>query len=246
MKTNAKDGLALVVPWGQSQEQRFKSRMSAAAALAAQQRDPQVPYYMDPFEMTRELVAGEFKPALPDDVTKAWTVAAYPSTSVFREDVAARKQDAELAFVLRHRFLTPDRPDPQHETLKRAVALSSSEDFRRKRARFYEWQEQIIEDQASDEKAIGILEKLLSDYNAATEKALGDVIAKFAFTTIAVSLALGGAALGGVGAGLAIAGGAGLVEFARFWKFDRKLEIDNGDLNAAAMVYDAQKTLSLR
>jgi hypothetical protein len=255
VKTDWKDGLALTVPWDSSKEERFRTRMNAAAALTAQKNSPKATYYMDPFAMTRELNAGEFRPALPADVTKAWAVAAYPSAAAFREDLAASHRMAgiapgedrrsQLAFELRHRFLTPERPDPDHEMLKRAADLSRKDDFRRKRALFYAWQENIIENEIDDEKAIRELEQLLDDYNKATQKAFGEVIAKAVFTTLAIGVGIGGAAVAGGLAGLAAAGGAGLIEFGRFWAFDRKPKIDDGDLNAAAMIHDAEKTLSL-
>src|SRR5579864_5601280 len=40
VKTDKTDGLALMVPWDDSKRARFRSRMSTAAALATQQRDP--------------------------------------------------------------------------------------------------------------------------------------------------------------------------------------------------------------
>jgi hypothetical protein len=249
IKTDTTEGLALVVPWDKSKEERFRSRMSTAAALAAQQRDPQAGWYMDPFEMTRAMNAEEFKPALPDDVTKAWAVAAYPSAEAFRRDLAAaqagEERKAQLAFALRHRFFTPRGPDPRHELLKRAVDLSMKDDFRAKRASFYAWQEDVIENEMTDQKAIRELEQLLAAYDAATEKAFGDVVAKFAFTAMPVTLGLGGALLAGPMAGIVIAGVAGLVEFARYWAFDSKPQIDNGDLNAAAMLHDASGILSV-
>jgi hypothetical protein len=35
--------------------------MSMAVALATQERDPEQTYYMDPFNMTRELIKHEFR-----------------------------------------------------------------------------------------------------------------------------------------------------------------------------------------
>src|SRR5262245_22566113 len=40
VKTDKKNGLALTVPWDASKRERFKNRMSTAAALATQQRTP--------------------------------------------------------------------------------------------------------------------------------------------------------------------------------------------------------------
>jgi hypothetical protein len=129
--------------------------------------------------------------------------------------------------------------------LKRAVDLASSNDFRRKRASFYAWQEQIIEEDISTEKAIEELDQLLDDYNRATREALGQVVGKYVFTVIPVGLTMAGALLAGPGAGLVIAAASGLIELARFWKFDRKLVIENGDLDPAAMMHDARRALPL-
>jgi hypothetical protein len=248
VKTDSSDGLAFAIPWDKSKRDRFRSRMSAASALATQQRYPDLTNYIDPFRMTSDLLKDDFRPALPPGVSKAWTVAAYPSTEAFNRDIAVSdvERRTRLAGVITHRFLTPAQSDPKHEMLKRAVELSRSNDFAKKRARFYAWQEQIIEEEISDEKAIEELDQLLDDYNQATQKALRDVVGKYVFTVIPVGLAMGGAVLAGPGPGLVIAAASGLVELARFWKFDRKPVIENGDLDAAAMVHDAKKALPLQ
>ncbi len=108
-----------------------------AAALATQRRDPEHTYYMDPFLMTRMLVKDEFRPALPPGVSKAWTVAAYPSAEAFRRDVSTSDVDrkTQVALLLSHRFLTPIQSDPKHDMLKRAVDLAMTDAFRRKRSR---------------------------------------------------------------------------------------------------------------
>jgi hypothetical protein len=247
IKTERKDGLALTVPWDGSKRERFRNRMSMASALAVQHRDPSRNYYMDPFQMTRQLLKDEFKPALPPGVSQAWAIAAYSSTEAFRNEInsSTGNRETKLALSVAHRFLTPARSDPKHELLKRAVDLSTTDDFRRKRARFYEWQEGIIQDQITDEKAIEELETLLLAYNEATRKAFRNVVVRYAFTVIPIGLAMAGALMGGSKTGLEIASASGLVQLARFWTFDRKPAIADGDLDAAAMVHDARKTLSL-
>lgn len=247
VKTESQDGLALTVPWDGLKREKFKNQMSLAAGLAAQHRAPETTYYMDPFEMTRELIKGEFRPALPPGVSKAWTVAAYSSADAFRSDLssALHNRRTRLATVLSHRFFTPNQSDPKHEMLKRAVDLATTPAFRSKRERFYQWQEEIIQEEISDEKAVEELEQRLVEYNEATRKALGDVVAKYVFTVIPITLAMAGAVLAGPGTGLVLAGASGLVELSRFWKFDRNPVISNGDLDAAAMVHDARKVLTL-
>jgi hypothetical protein len=247
VKTEKQDGLALTVPWDESKRKRFKSRMSMAAALATQQRNPEQTYCMDPFEMTRELLKDEFRPALPPGISKAWTAANYPSAQRFRRDNSdkAAKRRTQLALSLSYHLLTPTRSDPKHKVLKRAVDLATTDDYRRKRTRFHEWQEEIIEENISNEKAIQELDHLLKAYNEATRKAFRNVVARYAFTVIPIGLGMGGAAIAKSEPGLFIAGASGLVQLTRFWKFDRKPVIANGDLDAAAMVHDARNVWSL-
>jgi hypothetical protein len=247
VKTENQDGLALTVPWDGPKRERFKNQMSLAAGLAAQQRAPETTYYMDPFELTRELIKGEFRPTLPAGVSKAWTVAAYSSADAFRRDVAITNPNrrTQLATVLSYHFFTPIKSDPKHEMLKRAVDLATTPAFRSKRERFYQWQEEIIQEDISNQKAIEELEQRLLEYNEATRKALRDVVAKYVFTVIPITLAMTGAVLAGPATGLVLAAASGLVELSRFWKFDRKMVIANGDLDAAAMVQDARKVLGL-
>jgi hypothetical protein len=243
-KTDDKDGLALTIPWGAAKRERFKNRMSTTAALASQRRHPDQQYYLDPFEMTKQLIKDEFLPALPKGVSKAWPVAAYTSADAYREDIAADRRRRLAAFIS-HRFLTPAGKDPDHELLKRAVGLATTDDFRRKRADFYKWQEGIIENEITDEKAIEEMEKLLREFNEATTKAFNTVVVRYAFTVIPIALTITGAVLAGAPVALGLAGAGGLVQMARFWKFDRKPVIEAGDLDSAAMIHDARDQLPL-
>ena len=247
VKTAKEDGLALTVPWDTSKRERFKNRMSVASALATQERSPEQGYYLDPFAMTRQLIKDEFLPALPPGVSKAWTVAAFNSADRYHEEVAAADPDQRrrLAARISFRFLTPVGSDPNHELLKRAVDLATTDDFRRKRAAFYEWQKGIIQDEITDEKAIEELERLLKEYNKATKEALKDVAVRFAYMLIPIGLGMAGALIAGPAIGIVLSGTSGLVELARFWKFDRKPFIDACDLDGAAMIHDARDKLPL-
>ena len=245
--TEKKDGMALTVPWGASQRERFRNRMSTAVAMAAQEREPDSGYYIDPFEVTAQLLKGEFSPALPKGVAKAWKVAAYSSGDAFEDDIRSVRYGGQrrLAAKITTRFLTPAERDPNHELLKRAVALADTDDFRRKRAKFYEWQENIIEENIEDEKALEELAKLLHDYNKATAKGFGTVKEEFLFTILPIGLGMTSAVLshGVIPIVLGVAGAG--VQLTRFCRFDRKPNISNGDFDAAAMIHDAQNALPL-
>jgi hypothetical protein len=199
--------------------------------------------------MTRTdgLFKGEGSRAVPRGVSKAWTVAAYRSSSVYRRELAKADPQGErrLAAVISHRFLTPTEPDPKHEILRKAVDLATCEGFRAKRAAFYAWQEGIIEDEIAADRALEEMEGLLEEYNKAISKAFNNALLKYAFTVIPIALGMTGAMIAGTTTGLVLAGSGGLVSMVKFWKFDRKPVIESGDLDAAAMIHDARKKLPL-
>jgi hypothetical protein len=248
IKTDRTDGLALAVSWDAAKQERFATRMSASAALDTQRRNPDASIYIDPFCMTRMLVATDFKPALPSGVTKAWTVANYPATAAFEDElgVADPGRQVRLAAVIRHRFLTPRAQDPDHELLRKAVELSTSSDFRKKRAALYRWQEQVIEEDVEENRAVEEMEALVAEYNAVVERSFNRVIERFAFTVLPIGLGIGGALLGGALPGIVLSSIGGLASMARFWRFDRKPVIDAGDCAAAAMIHDAREVLPLQ
>lgn len=248
---NKTERLALTVPWDTSKRERFKNRMSTAAALATQQRSPEHGYYFDPFEATRQLIKDEFRPELPPGVVlDPWTVAAYTSKNAYQQDVAVADPDKHrrLAALITHRFLTPAGGDPSHKLLEEAVKLATTDDFRRKRSRFYEFQERIIEERIPDEQAIKELERRLQRYNEVIETAFRSVCNRFVYTLIPIALPMIASVtlVAKDPTTLVVTGIAGLCQLARFWKFDRNLRIDAGDLDAAAMIHDARQNLSFQ
>ena len=245
-KTDDTDGLALTVPWDHNKRARFTNKMSTAAALATQQRSPDQTYYIDPFKMTRDLIRDEFKPALPKGTSRAWAVAAFSSIQAYETTAVAIGREARkqrLAAQIAHCFLTPTSPDPDQQLLQRAVDLSASDSFRRKRSKLYAWQESVLADDLSDDKAIEELEVRLKQYNAAVAKTFKDAQYKFAYTVIPIGMALAGAIASGAFQSTVLAGAAGLVTMARFAKFERAPKVDAGDLDGAAMIHDAQRLL---
>jgi hypothetical protein len=69
--------------------------------------------------------------------------------------------------------------------------------------------------------------------------------ARYAFMAIPIGLTLTGALITGSEAGMVLVGAGGLVNLARFWRFDRKPVIEAGDLDAVAMIHDAREELPL-
>lgn len=247
VKTDTADGLALAVPWDQTKEDRFTQAMSTAAAIATQQREPDKPYYCDPFNMTRQLIRDEFLPALPRGVSKAWPVANFASADQFREQLPNDTigRNVHFALTMSHEFLTPIGKDINHDMLRRAVDLSTSDAFRGKRQAFYSWQEGIVEENISDEKAIEEMEQQLKALDEATRRAFRETITKYVFTLVPIGLALLGAHIEASEHARLIAGSAGIAELIRFWKFDRRRNISSGDCDGAAMIHDARKVLPL-
>lgn len=246
IKTEETDGLVLTVPWDESKRKRFANKMSVAAALATQQRHPDQQHYVDPFEITRQLIKDEFKPALPQGVSHAWPVAAFSSAKSYEAAVAEGNREfaqRRLAVQIAHQFLTPSSPDAGQELLKRAVDLSMSDAFRQKRANFYQWQESVFDDDLTDDKAIEELEARLKKYNEAIAKAFKDVHIRYAYTVIPIGITLTATILSGALPAIVLAGAAGLIQIARFAKFDRKPKVEAGDLDGAAMIHDAQQVL---
>lgn len=247
VKTDQHDGLALTVPWGQAKHERFANCMSMAAALATQQRSPEQTYYLDPFEMTRQLLKHEFLPAPAANVSKVWAVAAYSSADAYFKELAKADRDRhrQLAAAISYRFLTPAGPDPDHSLLKRAVDLAIRDDFRRKRQQFYEWQEQVIENDISSERALVEMDQHLDAYNQAIEAAFRQVRERFVYMMLGATVGIAGAAIGGSLPGMLLAASAGGVSLVQFWRFDSKPSIEAGDFDAAAMIHDARKQLRL-
>jgi hypothetical protein len=242
------DGLALAIPWDAEKQERFKSAMSMAAGVDTSQRNPDQGFYVDPYEMTRQLLATDFRPALPGGVSKAWTLANYPSTQAFEHerDEVPEQRRPRLAAIIRQRFLMPAGPDSNGETLRKAVDLSATPSFRAKRAALFAWQENVIEEGIDDDTAVRELEAKLTEYNAAIRRAYREsTVPKFVFTILPIAFGMTSALLGHKLPGEVLAAASGIVSLTRFWRFDRKPVIAAGDADAAALVHDARDKLRL-
>jgi len=235
--------VAIRVPWDQYKRETFKTRFAAAktAAFDANNLAEAKKTDLDPMYVTRMLLAQDFPPEMPKGVF-AWPIAAYPSCAEYHEDLAregTNERRERLAIVLTHRFLIPEDPGKSDdEMLKTAVELAGRDDFKEKRAKFHQWQEDIIENGIPDAKAVEEMEDYVKRFEDVAKKAKAEVIWKYAFMAVPVAVSV---ATAGLGAPLVIAGVGGLISVAAFARFDRKPKIDAGDCEAAAMIHDVQK-----
>jgi hypothetical protein len=171
-------------------------------------------------------------------------VTAYPSEVEAQNDWLQNelaKPAATLTIAIANRFLVPQPEGKSNlQLLKEAVGLTDDADFRKKRQKLYDWQEDVIKRGISNEKALEEMAEYVNDYNQATEKAVNKVYVKFAFTLVPIAItALAGplAPVAGVGA---------IANLIRFWIFDRKPVVDAGKSEAAAMFHTVNEELGWR
>jgi hypothetical protein len=229
---------AVRVPWDENKQQIFENAFTTTRAASFDIKH--IVKKPDGYEMTRKLLTKEFLPELPYGVSKVWAVTAFPSLVKYQK--ASKNQqtpqyEEELAMVLSNRFLIPEDPGKSDdELLKKAVQLSKREDFKENRIKFYKWQEDIIEQGITDKKAIEEMEQYLQKYNEVVKKRNKEVRLKFAFLAIKVGLSVPGIILGQVEPIF-----SNIIDIVNYAKFERKLDIDAGDCEAAAMIYDVHK-----
>jgi hypothetical protein len=239
---------AIRVPWDEPKREAFKTRFASARAVAFDADNLEQARFtnVDPLYMTRMLLAQDFLPEMPKGVM-AWPIAAYSSCMDYREDIARqtpaeRKED--LAMVLTHRFFVPEEPGKSdEEMLRKAVQLAERDDFQEKRAKFHEWQEEIIRDGIPDAKAVEEMEEYLQHFYAIAKKAKANVYWRWAFMAIPALIAT---ATAGLGVPLVAAGATGLISVAAFAKFDSMPKIEACRYDNAAMIHDVERTFRPR
>jgi len=225
---------AITVAWGQYTEDLFKQRAATAQIVDAEAN----------YGLTRRLLATELMPPPPTGVIPVSIVAAYPSVAAVEEEwIPNEDQECResLTIAIAHEFVVPEsRGKTERELLQEAVDLADDADFKRKRARMYEWQEDVIRTGISDANALQEMAQYVDEYGKATKKAVRNVYIKFGFTLVPIALsALAGPLAPGVAAG-------GIANLVRFWIFDRKPVVQAGKSEAAAMFHTAQQELGWR
>lgn len=255
--------LAQTVSWGDYQQETFKTRLAATQAVAfdtstlANTRA----WGGDPFHTTRLLLANEFLPELPLDVTSVLAVAAYPSRSACQKEVpfsvlqnslseVAQERRERLGYLLRYRFLIPsDEARADMDLLREAVDLASRDDFQKKRAVVHKWQEDIISQGIPDDRAIREMENSLKDYTKYMQGKVRKGRLRWAHMLASAGLGLGlGVAAGAVPmvavpAGVAAATVGAAAPIAQFVLFDRDESTPPGESATAAMFYSAQRVM---
>jgi hypothetical protein len=237
---------AILVPWGEEQHQAFKTIYETAKTIASDAKyiEEGKKKNIDPLYVTRMLLTKDFLPQVPKGVI-AWAMAAYPSFYNYEQDMDKKSEDVSdagarkenLAIILSHKFLVPDDPGRSPEQLlKQAVELSMRDDFIEHRIRLHSWEEGIIQGGITDKKAVEELEQYVNKYNEVVAKAVDKVGWKFGFLVINLALDFIGAAVINP---LLISKAA--VDVWQFMKLEKHPDIDAGECNAAAMIYDVQK-----
>jgi hypothetical protein len=144
---------AYVVDWNATRQEKWRSRFDGGSEIAKATGDWA-------FAATRtELTIG-----LPRSVTGIQAVTSYTSMEELEKDLRLRpsaKGEAPLhggtaVAILAHEFLVPNDLNRTHEDLlKEAVELSSETASHRKRAAFWRWQREFLDDKGiTDQTAI--------------------------------------------------------------------------------------------
>jgi hypothetical protein len=192
------------VDWDAARQQCWRTRFEAGADLAFGTQDWA-------FVATRT----ELTQDLPRHVTGVQAVTNYTSLDELTRDFELRAVDAPLVpmpgsavtAIIGHEFLVPDDPDWRDEDLlKAAVELSSERTSKRKRANFWRWQREFLDDkgitdQVAIRDAVEEMRDLLEDEKAALRKSKIRLGTQFAFLVGSVTLALVGSPLSPVAIG---------------------------------------------
>jgi hypothetical protein len=195
---------AYPVAWDDNRRERWKNRYEAGTDMAQATGEWA-------FSATRtELTEG-----LPRNVTGIQTVANYTSLEELQKELSLKPaEEGELPLyggtgvaILGHEFLVPNDPRwTSEELLKEAVALSSERASRRKRAAFWRWQREFLDDKGITDQsaildAVEEMQDLLEEEKAIVRRKWTRTGTQFAFLAGSVSLGMLSGPLTAVGIG---------------------------------------------
>lgn len=228
------------VQWDAAWRQIWRDRHEGTRAVADRTGETA-------FQMTRDVLLQ----GLPSYVTGVQAVANYASLPDLSTDLGLRPSSkADLhgtpglfTAILGHEFLYPEDPRRNHEDLlEQAVALSKDRAFVRKRAAFWRWQREFLNDKGiadghAIKAAVEEMRENLEEVRAALRKEKILTGSRYAFLIGSVGLGFMGA--GSTGAMVAAAGGA----FLSVGQFiaDRILDAPAAEARPASLFHDARR-----
>ncbi len=235
---------ALRIPWDESRQNNFSERMSTAQAVAedANTAIPESAVY----QMTRRILAQDDSIVLTSGVTRVTTVAAYHSVDALRENFifdGNRTNNETLAVSMRYRLAQPVFESKPETSLARALSLSNDRDFQERRRALYSWENNLLDEAVSPDKAIEELDQLISRYNECVKEATDRVFYNLVFTIAGISITMAGALLATplATAPLMLVGGGSILQLVRFASLESKLTIEPGEAKPAAMFHEIEK-----
>lgn len=183
---------AYVVKWDAERQARWKSRYEARTEVAQAAGDWA-------FAASRT----ELTASLPRNVTGIQAVTNYTSIADFEKEVGLKADGGAMPLyggtaiaVIGHEFLIPNDPSWDYEhLLSEAVALSSEEAFRRKRASFWRWQREFlsdkgITDQSAIREAVEEMRELVEEEKTVVKRKRIHTVTQFSFVIGTVILGL--------------------------------------------------------
>jgi hypothetical protein len=230
--------LAIHRPWDKFRRDLYVSRRQQ---LEAEQFDSKI---IDDYQLTRMILAQEQVTEKPPGVNHVDVIAAYNSTAAAQHDLeltAAERNLAAQAVLLTRRLAIPDIPNLE-DRLRLAIDLSRDDDFRKRRADLFEWQQRMAAKDVPPEAVVAELCALTDAYNEAVRKAHKNVYWRYAFTVAGIAISL--AALP-IGAAAIAAGASAGLSILRFAMFDKKPAVEPGDARPAAMFHDIEAKIDL-
>lgn len=228
--------LAVHKPWNAQRREAFSNRL---AELRALQEDADG---IDAFGLTRRLIAQEQQVKLPLGVTHVDVLAAYNSEQGILQDYSVenrRENHALQAYLLTRKLAIPRLPNPE-DALRVAIQLSGDDEFRKKRAELYDWQDYIVGKGYTPKQAVEYMAQLTEEYNKIVAKAHKKIYYRFAFV-------IGGVALGliGIGLGQPIASGAAILSLIEFATLNKEPVIQAGEARPMAVFHDIETKLGV-
>lgn len=227
---------AQALNWDDSRKQQWKTKYDAGSQIAYETGDWA-------FEATRTLLTEN----LPRHVTGIQAVTAFASVEELERELKVKRAAAPIgipgaaaAAIVAREYLIPD--DPAHtdeDLLKTAVDLSSDPSYRRKRAGYWRWAREFLDDrgltdQVAIRDAVDEMRDLLEDEQKVIRRAKVRTGVRFAFLMGSVTLGMLGGPLTAVGVGGAF---VSVGEFIA----ERFLDDRHESSRSVALVHDARK-----